>query len=205
MSQAGYAPGQERGPIEQAKQYFGVLTWFLQVFSFPHAIYTRRAGSMGKNYLSVPAAIAFFLYVPFMVLLCPPKSGDEMRLITWYWLGMFVMLIVHAFARASRQRRGETIHSRFIGDPVLTLIPGISESTAWSLTTAAGVIGGAILTGWSGTVGTAVALSAAADGLYRGMLTVRDQKQTDAAVDAYLEAECFNQQVQERLHERHWN
>ncbi len=202
MSQADYA--RERGPIEQAKQYFGIFTWLLQAFSFPQAIYTRRPGSMGKNYLSFPAALSFFLYVPFMVLLCPPKYVQEMQLINWYWLGMLVMLVVHALARGARQRRGEMVHSHFIGEPMLKLVPGISESTAWFLTTAAGIVAGAVLTGWSGTVGTAVALSAAADGLYRGMLAVRDQKQTDAAVDAYLEAECFNQRVQERLHERHW-
>jgi hypothetical protein len=202
MSQADYPSGQQRGPIEQAKAYFGIFTLLLQIFSFPQTVYTRLPGSMGRNYFGFPAVISFILYVPFMVLLCPPRYASELQLINWYWLGMLVMLVVHALARNARKRRGEMIHSRFIGEPVLSAVPGINQSTAWFWTTAASLIVGAILTAWSETLGAAVALSAAADGLYRVILAVRDEKQTDAAVDAYLEAETFNERVHERLNER---
>ncbi len=193
MTQAGFAQ-----PEQGWKQQFGAFVFVLQALSFMWAVYTRVPGTMGRHYFQGPAVLGLLLGVPLAIACVPPTYGAQC--LNWFWIGMGFMLFVHAAARQIRLKRREQIHSKYIGDSIFSrLFPKWSMNACRSAEIPLAIVLAVALVGVCETISACIAVSAIADMLVTGMGLEAEKRRTESAVDAWLEAEVFNQHVNERL------
>jgi hypothetical protein len=185
-----HQPNEDRGVLSDMVTGLSLLVMLLHAVGHLHALFTRRWGSMGREYPSGFVAVVGIIVVPMMsVLIVPPSYGAEF---VWpYCLLLIALAVLHGLAK---HRQKQHVHRHYIGDPWLKIGDPSRRRGEWVL--------GWILIGLcfllSNTLGFLQLVSLICNAMTQDMIEARDRRIIHQMRDGQLEAEYYANRLKDQ-------
>ena len=176
-------PNEDRGMLRDTVATLNVAVALIQAVGHIHALFTRRFGSMGREYPNGFVSVAGIIFVPLVaVMLAPPIYGCE-----FIWPYLFLVYLLAILHGVAKHRQKQHVHRHYIGDPWITIGEPGSRKGEWLL----GWILIVLFFVLSNTLGILHLVSLVCNAMSQDMLEARDKRIVHQMRDSQLEAEYY--------------
>jgi hypothetical protein len=187
MTMSSHHSQDDRHPSTDIVGMLNVVVLLIHAIGHIHALFTRRWGSMGRDYPSGFVAIVSIIFVPLLaIVIVPPSYG--VGFLVPYCLLVYLLAFLHGIAK---QRQTRHVHRHYIGDPWLTIGHPSRRLGEWLL--------GWLLVGlfflFSNTLGMLHLVSLICAAIGQDLMEAREKRILQQMRDSQLEAEYYSNRL----------
>jgi hypothetical protein len=177
----------EQEPFHDTVATINMFVVLLRAIGYIHELFTRRFGSLGREYPNGAVALIGIFFVPMLaVLVAPPVYGSEF--LAPYYLLVILLAVIHGIAKQWQTRH---VHRHYIGDPWIQIGQPGSRKGEWLL----GWIIIAVFSLFSNTLGILHFVSLVCSAMNQDMIEARDKRIVRQMRDSQLEAEYYKNRL----------
>lgn len=177
----------EREPFHDIIATLNLFVVLMRAVGYIHELFTRRFGSLGREYPNGVVAVIGIFFVPMLaVLFAPPVYGSEF--IGPYFLLIIFLAVTHGIAKRWQKQH---VHRHYIGDPWIQIGQPGGRKGEWLL----GWIIIATLSLLSNTLGILHFVSLVCSAMSQDMIDARDKRILHQMRDSQLDAEYYTNRL----------